>query len=334
MSPHKLLSRLVNTANRWVPRSMLILSLVALLGCAIILVTLVVVGTQAKAVAGQGLAGLGSGFLMMVLMFYLVIVGSVGSILALVGLIYEMVARRRFHRLLAILLSLNVLAGPIPLLYSWVSLQIRLNPPLLRAVKSGDLQRVQSILSSYKTAPEPGTGGASALGAAVEANRMDMIDALVSAYTRWHQNVVADVSYDWALTLACERNNIDLAKQLLQAGADPNIYHGYGRLPANVAVRNANRQLLQLLLDAGAKPIMGYPEPDPLREAVAKGNAEYVQLLLSYDTDKIMKRELGYGSYLLSVVPPRSESVTRLLLDAGADPRLGPPDTTHTHCFK
>lgn len=27
---------------------------------------------------------------------------------------------------------------------------------------------------------------------------------------------------------------------------------------------------------------MGYPEPDPLTEAVAKGDAEYVQLLLSY----------------------------------------------------
>jgi ankyrin repeat protein len=162
---------------------------------------------------------------------------------------------------------------------------------------------------------------------------MDMIDALVSAYTRWHQNVSGDVSYEWALILACQRNNTDLAKKLLQAGADPNVYCGYGRLAANIAVRNGNRRLLQLLLDAGASPIMGYPEPDPLIEAVAKGDAECVRLLLSYDTSKIMKREPKYGSYLLWQMNP-TESVRRLLLDAGADPKLGPPDMTRAYRFK
>jgi hypothetical protein len=326
--------RLGNVVNRWVPKSALILSSVALLGCAIIwLMLLGIFFCAEKPGTGGGFGNLGLALLAMSLTVLVIILASVGSVLGLIGLVYEAIAGRRFHRLLALSLALNALAGPIPFLSVWVSHQIRMNPPLLLALRSGDLKRVQSILSSYETPPERDPGGSSALGAAVEANRMDMIDALVSAYTRRHRNVSGDVSYEWALMLACERNNIDLAKQLLQAGADPNVYHGYGRLPANAAVRNANRRLLLLLLDAGAKPIMGYPEPDPLTEAVAKGDAECVRLLLSHDADKIMKREPKYGNYLLWRVTS-SESVRRILLDAGADPRGGPPDMTHACRFK
>lgn len=156
---------------------------------------------------------------------------------------------------------------------------------------------------------------------------MDMIDALVAAYTRWNRNVLGSVSYEDALVLACERDNGDLARQLLQAGADPNAHQGYGRFAASFAVRNANRRLLQLLLDKGAKPIMGYPLPDPLTAAVAKRDSEYVQLLISYDTEKKIKRDPEYGSHLLDMAAfPPSEAVTRILLDAGADPRVAPPN--------
>ena len=59
MAPQELSSRLGNVVSRWVPRSMLILSLVALLGCTIIWLILLRLCAEAEAVKGQGLAGLG-----------------------------------------------------------------------------------------------------------------------------------------------------------------------------------------------------------------------------------------------------------------------------------
>jgi hypothetical protein len=164
MSAEELPSRRGNVVSRWVPRSTLVLSLLALLGCAVIwLILLGMFYSAEKAGAGGGFGNLGHAMLAMGLMVLLIILASVGSILGLIGLAYEAIASRRFHRLLALSLALNALAGPIPLLCVWVSHQIRMNPPLLRAAKSGDLQRVQSILSSYKTAPERDPGGCSAL---------------------------------------------------------------------------------------------------------------------------------------------------------------------------
>ena len=110
-----------NIVNRWITRLMLILSLVALLVSALIWIILLVLYEDANAVQGQGLNGLGSVILIMMLIAPLIIAASVGSALALIGLISEIIAKKKIHWLLAISLSLNALAGPIPLLCIWIA---------------------------------------------------------------------------------------------------------------------------------------------------------------------------------------------------------------------
>jgi len=56
-----------------------------------------------------------------------------------------------------------------------------------------------------------------------------------------------------ALFVAATRGDADLAKKLLQQGADPNHKTDFGHYPLHEAVRVGNRRIVELLLAAGAQ---------------------------------------------------------------------------------
>jgi hypothetical protein len=161
MSQQELPSRSGNAANRWTPKWMSILSLAAFLGCTIIWLILLGVFVQAKAVAGQEFPDVRLALFAMTLMLLLIILASIGCLLALIGLAYEAIARRRFHRLLALSLALNVLAGPIPFLCIWVSnRKTHVKPPPLhgvavrRALYPLPNRRVSVVLGKMERVPK------------------------------------------------------------------------------------------------------------------------------------------------------------------------------------
>lgn len=254
-------------------------------------------------------------------------VTSVGCLLATIGLVVEAFARRRFSRLLALLLTLNAAVGPIPLLFVNVVEYCRKNPLLVRAVTSGNTAWTQSLLSTRTIAQKPDWEGYLALKAAVNEGRLDMVDALVTAYATADRDDDLAVTYENALIIASARNrNTEIVRRLLQAGANPNTPPRRSAWSAaTLAARKGNRAVLEVLLNAGAQPTLGAGIGTPLDEAVGNVNVELVKLLLSRNADQGFKRNPEFGSNLLGTAAFRqSEELTRILLDAGCDPNGKP----------
>lgn len=83
------------------------------------------------------------------------------------------------------------------------------------------------------------------------------------------------------LLVAIENEQISVACELLNAGADPNISEGKTFTPLHLAAASEYTNLVKALLTAGANP--NSPDPTnttPLHTAVCQGNTENVKTLL------------------------------------------------------
>lgn len=161
------------------------------------------------------------------------------------------------------------------------------------------------------------------------------------------------------LTLAMMAGNWDIAKRLLDAGADVNQWDLYGQSPLHVAIENAyvsrrsgignlgtdksanatdGKQLVKLLVERGADPNqqMFFRPPrepgqvsqstrgtTPFHRACASADHELIQYLLAHGAD--IKLTTAHGETpILVVVNARSNeeeiiNTVRLLKDQGAD---------------
>lgn len=80
------------------------------------------------------------------------------------------------------------------------------------------------------------------------------------------------------LVRAIELNHIEIVKDLLEAGAHPDI--GGWTSPLEAAVRNGNIEIVKLLLDAGADPNQNIDGDTPLTTAAFFGYFDIVKLLV------------------------------------------------------
>ncbi len=161
---------------------------------------------------------------------------------------------------------------------------------------------------------------------------------------------------------AVNTGDLQQARQLLAAGADPKEQNRYGFSPLSIACTNGDGEAVKLLLAAGASPnttlpggesvLMtaartGKPEPvdallkagaDPnaveshgqtaLMWAAAEGNVEAVNLLLAAKARLNAQLPSGYNAWFFAVREGRTNVVDALLqagvpLDAAIEPRIG-----------
>ena len=120
-----------------------------------------------------------------------------------------------------------------------------------------------------------------------------------------------------ALHLAAERRYFNIAKMLLEAGADIEANSKYGRTALHLAAYSNDAALTKYLLDAGANiQARGKHEESPLHICAMGGFLETARVLLEANADIEAKAE-GATSVQIAYYEDQTEMV-RFLLKAGA----------------
>jgi len=162
-------------------------------------------------------------------------------------------------------------------------------------------------------------------------------------------NAVTDSEYGTALqTVVCRHSHIEPTLQLLDWGADPNVFGGRYGSALQGACYNQSLDKIQLLLDRGADVhvqggVFGSAwHATMMRDLLDNRWREIIpilRLLLDRGVDVNDKRGISYVTALQAAVliprdgPPGGDEfcTVRFLLDHGADPNLW-PDESRTSC--
>ena len=135
-------------------------------------------------------------------------------------------------------------------------------------------------------------------------------------------DAVVDFRHDGpnALIAACIGGHLEIVKELTSSQADVNALASFQTALA-AAAENGKGQIVQLLLDLGAKPTVSRDdEPSPLAIAAAEGHEDVVNTLLKHGAVQSPKSK---DSDLLGVVVRGHLSIVNTLIDAGWDVNWG-----------
>ncbi|KAM0125328.1 hypothetical protein ACHAO1_010650 [Botrytis cinerea] len=130
--------------------------------------------------------------------------------------------------------------------------------------------------------------------------------------------------YGNALQAAAWKGNQETVKLLLDRGADVNAQGGYHGNALQAAAWIGNQEIVKLLLDRGADVnAQGGRFGNALQAAAWKGNQETVKLLLDRGAD--VNAQGGYhGNALQAAAEDGNQEMVKLLLDRGADITIQP----------
>jgi uncharacterized protein len=126
-----------------------------------------------------------------------------------------------------------------------------------------------------------------------------------------------------ALHWAARHDDLDTAKALLAARADPNAENRYGVRPLSLACTNGSAAMVTLLLEAGADPNAALRGGEtPLMTAARTGKIDTVKALLARGADANAKLA-GRQTALMWAAAEGHTAVVETLLAAGAEFRAG-----------
>src|ERR1043165_4596480 len=151
--------------------------------------------------------------------------------------------------------------------------------PLVDAAERGDLAAVRTLLTQKADVAAAREDGLTALHAAVNADRLDVADALLKAGA----NASAKDRYGITpIYLAALNGSAPLLQRLIDAGADPNATDPGGETALMTATRTGAVPAIRLLIERGAQVDAREPEfqQTALMIAVREDHAAAVDVLL------------------------------------------------------
>ncbi len=151
--------------------------------------------------------------------------------------------------------------------------------PLVEAAARGDLSTIRALIGKKIDVNAARTDGTTALHAAVNADRVDIVDTLLRAGAK---AATADRYGVTPLYLACLNGNVDMIRRLLDAGVDPNAVDPGGETALMTAARTGSPAALRMLLERGASIDAREPEfgQTALMIAVRENQQQAIDLLL------------------------------------------------------
>jgi ankyrin repeat protein len=123
-----------------------------------------------------------------------------------------------------------------------------------------------------------------------------------------------------ALHYAIERNDLDLARGLIAAGAEAGAMNRYGVSPLYIAALNGNAEIVALLLDNGVDPKLAIAEGETaLMTAARSGDVATIDRLIEAGADVNATEDWKEQTALMWAASENNGAAVTRLLAAGAD---------------
>ena len=188
---------------------------------------------------------------------------------------------------------------------------------VVAAVKAGNAALLQKNLQSHADPNAADPDGTTALHWAVQTDRPDLVDALISAGAK------VKVTNRWGVTplaLAVTNGNAAITRALLKAGADPRHRIPETGTPLLTAARSGNPEVIKALLADGvnANEAEETSGQTPLMWAVSEDHLAAVKTLLAAGAD-VHKVSRKNETALFFAVRTGDIALVDALISAGAD---------------
>jgi ankyrin repeat protein len=199
---------------------------------------------------------------------------------------------------------------------------------LHEAARGGHSAVIRALVHAGGDANVRSRGSGTPLAVAIESGNEDAVNTLLALGAKAGQRPTNLGGS--ALIAAAGTGDVDAARKLVDAGANPNAASRDGAGPLVYAASNGHAHMVRFLLQSGASPNLttDRPHSTPLAAAAFGGHDEVAWILLEAGADVNARNSGGSTALHAAVLKGRPDMVERLL-EAGADP-LAEDDEGHS----
>ena len=194
------------------------------------------------------------------------------------------------------------------------------------AIEDGDLEKVRGYLDAGVPADTKIEYGDSFETPLMKAAREGTDDIAKLLLERGADVNLKDGDGSTALNDAVDRGHLSLVALLLAAKADPNTINKYGQSPLSNAVAAENAEISEALLQAKAKPELPGMVLTPMMFAAFAGNGDLIRLLVRHGADVNFAMKDSGQSALTSAITAGKPDMVKLLIELKANVNQKAPD--------